>query len=176
MTISQSIKHLAAMDDEVYSIIGEVKDIDQVERTCTVSPINGDADIYGVRLQSVISEGEGFVVFPKKGSQIVVTFLNKQTGYVALCAEVEQIEIKIDGQIFQYSSDGLHIASNVSDLKSELNAICTLFDGLLTTLQSFQVMTSVGPSANVMPNTIADLISKQVEIAQIKSKINTFLT
>ncbi len=175
MSIGDAIRKLSATDDEVYSIIGEVKDIDQSARTCTVVPINGDAEIFSVRLQSVISNEKGFTAYPKAGSQVVVTFLNKQTGYIALMSDIEKVEVKINLQELTYSADGLHVASSTSDLKSELNAICDLFDGLLTTLQTFQVLTPAGPSTNVMPQVITDLLAKQVQIAQIKTKINTFL-
>lgn len=81
-----------------YSQIGKAVNVDATKRTCDFEPISDIADREGIRLQSVISEGKGFVLIPKEGSDIIVTFLNKSTGFVSLTSEIEKIHFEAGGE------------------------------------------------------------------------------
>jgi hypothetical protein len=107
---------------EIYSIICEVTELNETERTVDVAPLNGDAEIFGVRLQSAISLNNGFVIFPKIGSVVIVTFLNKLTGYVSTFSEIDKIYIDSENEIIfnDGSNDGI---VKVSPLVNKLNTI-----------------------------------------------------
>lgn len=91
-TIAEAIKKMAhpIFKDE-YGVICTVKggSIDLVNLTCVCSPITGETDIPGVRLQA--QTGNGIVVIPVELSVVVVQPLNEITGYVALFSQVDSI-------------------------------------------------------------------------------------
>jgi len=166
MTIQELIQKLATKGDEVYSIAAKVKEISESERTCDVEPLDSSADIFGVRLQPVLSDDKGICIFPKVGSTVLVTFLNKTTGYVALCSEVDKVELKIGQQELIISDQGvelkgfLKLTSNSDGLK---NVLDTLFDKLMSAV----LITPAG-NGSFDPAFIT-------EIGLLKSAIATFL-
>lgn len=81
-----------------YSQIGKAINVDATKRTCDFEPISDIANREGIRLQSVISEGKGLVLIPKEGSDIIVTFLNKSTGFVSLTSEIEKVHFEAGGE------------------------------------------------------------------------------
>ena len=117
-------------EEEIYSVIGTASNIDTTERTCDVAPIDGTADILGVKLQSIINGTKGFVQIPKANSKVVVTFLNKQTGYVALCEEVDKILITTD--LVEFNGGTLDGMVKINDLTTKLNALITEIKALKT--------------------------------------------
>lgn len=89
MNVADAIRIIAKPADEVYSVVGVVTAVDAEARTCDVRPANGMAEIYDVRIQAAPHGGEGMNYTPKVGSVVVVTFLNRHTGYVAVATELE---------------------------------------------------------------------------------------
>lgn len=89
------IKNLISDNEELYSQPCEVLEVDKSARTLKVEPLNGDADIFDVRLQSKESSGIGLVLFPKIGSQVIVTFLSKDLAFVTSTDEVEEVSLRI---------------------------------------------------------------------------------
>lgn len=118
---------------EIYSIICEVTELNETERTVDVAPLNGDAEIFGVRLQSAISLNNGFVIFPKIGSVVIVTFLNKLTGYVSTFSEIDKIYIDSENEIIfnDGSNDGIvkisPLVNKLNAIENDLNKIKSLF-------------------------------------------------
>lgn len=182
MKIDELIKKLAEKGDEVYSIAAKVKEINESERTCDVEPLDGAADIFGVRLQSVPDDDKGICVFPKVGSTVVVTFLNKKTGYVALCAEVDKIVGKFGSFEYVQDSNGFEGQLNAQKIKfsgdsfkvdgffeavSGANGLKSALDELLDTLMSAVITTPSGPGA-FDPGFIT-------AVTALKAKIATFL-
>lgn len=114
---------------EIYSIAIKITAVDETERTCDGEPLNGDAEIFGIRLQSIINGADGFCLIPKVGSVGIVTFINKATGYLALISSVDkmivksetQIAIDCDEIIFNGGSNDGFV--KVGDLVSKLNAV-----------------------------------------------------
>jgi hypothetical protein len=127
---------------EVYSIVCSVVSVDESMRTIDAKPINGDAEIFDVRLQSSINSAVGVVLIPKVNSFVVVTFLNKLTGYVALCTEIDKIlidtpEITINGG----KNGGL---MNIEDVVKKLNSLEQKVNDLITACSS--VVVTLAPS------------------------------
>lgn len=139
--IAGHIKKLADNGDEVYAMICKVLAVDANERTCDVEPLNGDADIFGVRLQSDLNASTGFMVVPVVGSNVLVSFLNKNAAYVAMCSEVDYVHLR---------GDGLGGLIKVADLVIKLNNIETAFTNHLNKYNSHihsGVQTGAGSSA-----------------------------
>jgi hypothetical protein len=108
MNIRQLIQEIALgviRGEELYSVVGKVSEIDEAARTCTVTPIEG-APIFDVRLQAWIDNEKGFVHIPSDGSEVIVTFINKDTGFVASMSEVAKIVFILeDGERMEFQVD-----------------------------------------------------------------------
>ena len=123
MDLRQAIQEIANKRGELYSKVCAVDSVNEGNRTCAVTPLDGGVAVYGVRLQAVQGSEKGFVALPKVGSNVVVTFINDAAAYVALCGEV-------DGYIMETGNENLKAI--ISDLIDAINAIT--------------VPTGVGPS------------------------------
>src|SRR3972149_10340426 len=99
MTINDTFRALIANEikkREIYSKVGVVSEIDESARTCTVTPVDGTAKMYDVRLQSNISGSVGLVQIPQNGSNVVISYFSKNTAYVSLYTEIAKILIDTD--------------------------------------------------------------------------------
>lgn len=183
-TIKDAIKQLAGdKQQEIYSLVAKVSKVDADERTCEVVPIDDPDDIiFGVRLQSVLNGSTGFVIVPKVDSEVIVTFLNPSTGYVALVAEVEKLELVVGDKKLTHTDQGIEIASNlnVKDGNNELDldqqgikignstaSLKSILTDILVQLSSFKVQV-VGVVGTVEPSHVA-----QFQI--IQGQLNSFL-
>jgi hypothetical protein len=115
------------------SLQARVISVDEEGAVCDVAPLDGGAEIYGVRLNAGIGNTLGITPVPKKDSIVTVTMLNKVAGYVALCSEIEKYILICDQiQINDGSKGGL---VNWPDLLSQLNTeksrVSTFFDAFL---------------------------------------------
>jgi hypothetical protein len=157
--ILKAIRKAAEVKEGLYSVVGVVKEVQKGERTCTIEPTNGDATLYGVRLQANIENTEGVVVFPKVESNVVVTFLNEHTGYVALMSEVETVKISRDG----------------FDLKEQIEDLLKLQNAILDTLINFKMLTNMGATVGVFPSIILDVKKLKQDNENLKQKFNKIL-
>ena len=111
---------------EIYSLVGTVSDIDETQRICTVSPLDGSAVVYGVRLQASLSPqngplNNGVVNIPKDQSNVIVTFLNKDTGFISQMTEVAKT-IQVNEDVGSYSL-------TVKDKSVKVDASGVVFNG-----------------------------------------------
>lgn len=175
MSLKDLLQAAADKGDQIYSLIGVVKSIDKAKRTCTVEPTNGGASYYEVRLQCNESAKIGIVSFPKVGSEVLITFLNKDLAYVALASEIESVTYTIDKQEVVFDKKGLHLQSDKSDIKSEIDNLCDTIDKLCDTLINFKLSTNAGVTIAVLPNIVLKLNEYKTDIKGIKKNIGTFL-
>lgn len=124
-TIKDAIRQLAKTDGVHYSVLCTVKDVDTTNNICDCEPLDGGADLLEVRLMA--QNETGFLIVPKVDSVVVVTMLNKYTGYVAMFSEVE--EIRLNGDNYK----GL---VKVDDLVDKINGLENLVNNILTTLKT----------------------------------------
>jgi len=129
--IKNAIRSLADKHEEVYSIVCIVDDVDIAGKTCNCSPINGDAKLLNVRLMADVTK-IGIFVTPSVNSQVMVTMINKYTGYVSMFSELD--EIQLNG----LDKDGLVI---VADLVTKLNNLENLIN---THLIAYNLHTHAG--------------------------------
>lgn len=119
--INKAIREMSKTDDEVYSIVCNVISVDSTAKTCDCKPVNSTADILGVRLMAQSSNG--FLITPNTNSIVVVTMINKFTGYVAMFSEIR--EIQLNGKNY----DGLvkinDVVTKLNNLENKVNAILT---------------------------------------------------
>lgn len=103
--------------EELYSVVGKCKNISESDRTCDVEPLDGSAEILGVRLQASISSHKGVVFIPKDKSEVLVTFINKDTGFVSVYSEIAkvvgvleddgEVDLKVKDTRLQMNKDGI---------------------------------------------------------------------
>lgn len=181
--IKEAIAKLAKNNEEVYSLVAKVTKVDSSKRVCEVVPIDDEDDkLYGVRLQASLEQTDGLVVYPKENSLVVVTFMNKSTGYVALVSEVDKIELLIGQKKLTYTDQGVELEANlkVKDGDKELEidqqgikiggsvaSLKSILDDLITTLSRLTVAVS-GAVGTIEPSVVADLLI-------IQGKFNSFL-
>jgi len=121
-TIAEMIQMLAKDGQQQYSLVCTVNSVDVEARTCSVSPLNEDPEIFDVRLQASIGSEVGWVIVPKVESFVIVTFLNNETAFVSCCTEVVNIFADVEETvIFNGGENGGLI--NVEDLVGRLNTI-----------------------------------------------------
>jgi len=93
--IADIIKKMTKTQEEIYSCVCTVTEIDEAKRLISVKPNNGSAEVFDVRLQTIVSGVLGLVVFPKNGSEVIINFISKEVAYVALFSEIEKIQLNI---------------------------------------------------------------------------------
>lgn len=158
-TIKKAIRQMADKDEEVYSIVCNVDSVDTAEKTCDCSPIDGKADLLGVRLMA--QNQTGFYIIPKVGSVVVVTMINGFTGYVAMFSEVEEIQLNGDNY------DGL---VTINELVTKLN---NLENGYNDLVLKYNLHTHIATdSVTFAPVTVAPTTSTETTVLVPTVKAN----
>lgn len=178
--IKESIQRIAGGRDEVYSLVCLVDQVNITERSVDVSPANGDAPIYSVRLQSLMGQERGVVVVPKKGSYVVVTFLARNDAYVALCEEVDQVliyadDIQLGGDNGEKAVLGETLNDNLAELNGNLSDLLTH----LTTYATAQAAASIGALAPLAPGysaLLTAITTLQATVASWEAKLQQHLS
>ena len=141
---------------ELYSVVGTVSNIDENKRTCDVTPIEG-ALIPDVRLTPTPTVGNGFILIPKGGTKVVVSFASDTLAFIYQVDELDKIIINVgssqliitDG-LFEFNdgdNDGL---ININDLVTKLNNLENKVNELVINTSTHVhsgVTTGVGTSA-----------------------------
>ncbi len=168
-------KIVAPNTDGVFSLVGEVLAVNESDRTCDVQPLNGTSILYDVKLQADESSDNGLVVFPTKGSNVIVTFLNAQTGFVSVFSTFDKAEIVTMEQHLFFDKNGLKLSKQNADLREQLDKMFQLQSDILQLLTTFQLITNVGLTVQVMPNIIVELEKLKAKNEQIKSVIGQII-
>ena len=116
MTIKELIQKLAGTDFGGYLQLCKVIAVDTEAQTCTCEPVNGDSNLFDVRLQADMSSQQGFVIFPKVGSFVFVGFFNAHSALVVITGEIDKMKINIGDNEITLASNGhamINIKGNV---------------------------------------------------------------
>lgn len=107
---------------EVYAVLAEVIAVDEGERTCTIEPLNGDAQVTGIRFAN--SANAMFLAVPAIGSIVLVDFFEDSEGYISMFSEVDSLVFSTTpGNVIQLQDGSFGGIVKVTDLVSKLNAI-----------------------------------------------------
>ncbi len=175
MSIGQNIRKLSQRADEVYSLVAKVTEVDEAARVCSVEPLNGDAAIFDVRLQAQESGADGVVLIPAVDSWVVVTFLSKETAYVAKCSQVDKVIWTVEKQNVEFTKDGFSLQSEQANFADQVTKMLDTLDALIQTLTEFQLATNMGPTIAVMPQIITKLTQHKTDFNQVKTDLKTML-
>jgi hypothetical protein len=94
--------------------------------TCDVTPVNGEADILGVRLASE-DDATDFICIPTVGSVVMVGMIDGEMGIVVMFGKIDSVKIRGD----QYG--GL---IKIEKLVDKINALENLVNNILDTLKT----------------------------------------
>lgn len=188
--LRDTLLQLVNNNEELYSLIGEVTAIDMDAMTCDVRPLNGSADVFGVRM-SADPDHRGLHLIPKQGSICVITFLSKDTAYLSLISDLDQLMVDIEDTSLIINDEGIEIkrgntaitatSSEIviisgSEIKATGSGVLIkngaeslrgILDDLITQITLMTVGTPAGPST-VPVNAAA--------FSLIKTRLSTLLT
>lgn len=159
MTIKEALRILTQSGAEIYCKICTVDAIDEAARTVDVSPLDDSAPILGVNLQANQTLKEGIVLFPVKGSYVVVSFLNPAAAVVVMFSEIDRIKIITQSDIEIEAGGKIKVKNGSYDLLSA-------FNDLFAAIAKLTVTTGVGPSGTPI---------NAAEFEQVKQNINKLL-
>lgn len=131
--IKEAVKELSKKDSS-FSVVCKVLSV--TGDKCDCEPLDGSADLLEVRLQA--QTATGILITPVIDSVVIVTMLNKFTGYVSMFSEVESIEL--NGSNY----DGL---VRVADLTTKLNNLENKVNSILTAFTTWVVVPADGGAA-----------------------------
>jgi len=131
-----------------------VVSVDEPTRTCVVKPKNGDADLQGVRLQSVISSEVGIYVLPEVKSNVIVGFLDEHEAFIIQTSKVSKVEI-IGVESIKLNGDSFGGLIKIQELTSKLNALVSDFNAFVQIFNAHIHITTATVGASPTPGTIA---------------------
>lgn len=178
--IKEAIQKITDTRDELYSLVCTVDAVDESARTCDVSPIDGHAPIYGVRLQGAIGDDTGVVCIPKTGSVVICTFLGKTSAYVALVSEVDRIllhapDVSIGGNNGEKAVLGETLNDNLAELNGNLGDLLTHLSTFATT-QAAASLGALAPLAAGYSALLVAITTLQATVATWEAKLQQHLS
>lgn len=136
-SLIQQIANEGRKTEQIYSVVCKVLEVDEKEQTCDCEPLNDDAELFGVRFKANLNNENGLLIVPKVGSNVIVTPINKQTGFVSVVSDIERMEIKlnsitldIDENEVVFNGGDLDGMVIVGDLVNKLNNLENAFNQL----------------------------------------------
>lgn len=146
--IAEALREIVKTDEENYSVACKVISVDNSNKTCKCEVISSGLNLFNVRLMS--NNNTGFLIIPKVNSIVLVTMLNKFTGYVGMFSEVEEIQLNGD------SYDGL---VRIGDLVDKLN---NLENALNQHLALYNAHTHAGVTSGISSTAVPSAIDTNV--------------
>jgi len=58
--------------------------------TCTVKSVKSDVEYKNIKLNANIKDDKGAYIYPKKGSYVLVTMIDKVQGFVSMYSDIEK--------------------------------------------------------------------------------------
>ena len=172
--LRKAIQNASKGNDEIYSFVGEVLNIDTSKRTCDVRPLNGSADLFDVRLQAVEGNTGGWFLLPKKGSKIIVSFTSNVSAYAAAFSEIDEQSLQIGTLKMRANTVGVHWENNGGDLRKIVDALVEKSEKVFDFLINLKVITPTGTGI-LSPEMIAQVTAEKVKLTALKQQINQLL-
>ncbi len=115
-SIRQAIRQIANDGRTTVALICTVDSVDRDKRTVDCSPINESAPLLGVNLQANQGSDFGVVLFPRKGSYVVVGFVaDGSAGVVLQTDDVESVEVVVSKDSTRLTIDENGVEVKVGD-------------------------------------------------------------
>lgn len=150
--LRDALRSLVKPNNDGFAKVCTVDSIDLDKLICYCIPLNGDADLVGVRLMANIDNG--FLLIPELNSIVVVSFLSDSSAYVSLVSKVS--EVNLNGKNF----DGLvkvnDLVEKLNNLENKVNIIISTYNAHTHVASSFGTPTTtpVAPVTGTLIPTI----------------------
>jgi len=157
-SIKDAIRELVKTDDVLYSVLCKVKSVDTTNNICDCVPINGDADLLEVRLMA--QNTNGFLIIPSVDSVVVVTMINKYTGYVAMFSTIE--EIQLNGKNYDGVVKIGDLVDKLNNLENKVNSIINTYNTHTHPYVNVATPATTSPSTSLVVGTLTP--TQQVDL------------
>jgi|SRR5690242_8697103 len=138
------LQQLVLEGHELYSKVCTVDAVDGM--ACDVSPVDGSAPVLDVRLTADFDNDNKYVLVPKVGSKVVVSWFNKDVGFVSMVNEISEILYMNDATVFRVDDKML--------LKNGDENLLQLMQDLVQAMIDEKHMTNVGPTVSLTPDSV----------------------
>jgi len=108
MNLGEILKQVTKGDSVYNTLLATVKAVDEAARTCDVLPIDGSAELFGVRLNALLEvEGDdkGEYNIPAVNSFVLVTLLDSANAYVSGFSVIDKKIGTIGKVVYTISKD-----------------------------------------------------------------------
>jgi len=156
--IQQALQQLLLDGHELYSKVCHVDSVNGM--ACNCSPVDGAAAINDVRITADFDNENKWVLVPKVGSLVVVSFFNKDLGFVSMVNEVSEVLYKNGDTVFRVDDKFLLAKGEENLLK--------LMQDLLDAILEEKHMTNTGPTISLTPDSVT-------KYEGIKTRFNNLL-
>lgn len=138
--MQDSIQKLAGtyLKDVVSILVCDVDSVDKDNRTCDCTPVGGDASTKVPSVQLCAENDDGFIVFPKVGSTVIVGLSTRNTAFVIMYSGVDSVQF-MDGSL-----GGL---TKTLELQLQLNKLNAQLQAVVTSLTSWTPVANDGGAA-----------------------------
>ncbi len=140
--VQKHIQALGKTGDEVYAKVCEVIEVDTSKKVCDVKPIDGGAELFDIPYSADV-QGDGLVLHPKKGSNVLVVFLDKHNAQICNVSELDKLYLKIGGVEFRIDATGFMLKKQNENLKK-------LMADLLKEIKLMVFTTNAGPTIELL--------------------------
>lgn len=123
--LTEFVKRKAGEND---SLVCTVKSYDALTKTCYCVPVADYADVQQVRIIAD-STKDGFIIYPKVGSTVVVTFMGDSSAYISMFSEVD--EIHLAGVNYGGLAKTANLVTRLNNCENKLNSIISAFNAWL---------------------------------------------
>lgn len=156
--IQQALQQLLLDGHELYAKVCTVDSVNGM--SCNCSPVDGSAPINDVRITADFDNANKWVLVPKVGSLVVVSFFNKDIGFVSMVNDVSQVLYKNGDTVFRVD-DKFFLAAGTENL-------LTLMQDLLQAIIDEKHMTNTGVTISLTPDSVT-------KFEGIKTRFNNLL-
>jgi len=152
----------------INSVICKVTEYSAPTKTYYCTPIGDYADIQQVKIIAD-STKDGYIIYPKVGSVVIVSMINENTGYIALFSEVD--EVHFAGVNYGGIAKTEQLKTKYNNLETRVNLLVTDLTALATAMNSLGTTPLTGSAlgaaiTTAISNAITPLtLTTQVEIS-----------
>lgn len=170
MNLGEILKNITKGESPYNTLLATVKSVDESARTCDVLPVDGSAEIFGVRLNPLLetdSNDKGEYNIPAVNSIVLVTLLDSANAFVSGFSVIEKKIGTIGKVVYSITKD------NGIDLKVDTNkAIVTIANnGRIDIKSTDNVYFNNGSNGGL---AIAPNLRNHLE--EVKTAINTIIS
>ncbi len=170
MNLSEILKKATKGDSVYNTLLGTVKAVDEGARTCDVLPIDGSAEIFGVRLNALLEvdgDDKGEYNIPAVNSFVLVTLLDSANAFVSGFSVIDKKIGTIGKVVYNVSKD------NGIDIKVDTDkAIIKIANSGRVDIKSEEVYFNNGNNGGVIKHS--SLVSYLSELVTHLSDLKTW--